>query len=492
MSITETSSFFILSLDKIGKCDIIIKSWVKGGDTMNAYKRFKQRVYRIIGPAEKGDRASTVFDILLCSLVLLSCAAVVIEFFEIPEALRRGLEIFEHVTVVLFIIEYLLRVWVCEFQYPECKNKFAAIWEYITSFDALIDLLSIVSILFNAIPKTFAILRLIKLLKLIRLVKLAGYIKTSQETVARIEKVKKRINEIIDKGKEGDVVSKIYDVVSVILIFLSVAFILLETFAIPAWLHQTLFIFEVVIAVLFAIEYVLRVWTAPLEFPELRPDKARMHYIFSFMSLIDLLSIVPVFVANMPTASGILKIFKLCKILRLVKASRYLSGIANFGKAIQKKKKQILMSIIAITVLILICSVLLYSFESKEQPEIFTNAFSGVWFSLQTMLDADTELKLVTPIGQALSTLMLLLGGCAIGVPVAIIATGFEDMIAEQAGEEAEEKDFYELLRSYDALTEQEKKRFRKLLEEEETVVEATEEQAEVAAAETESVASEA
>ena len=438
---------------------------------MNAYKRFKQRVYRIIGPAEKGDRASTVFDILLCSLVFLSCAAVVVEFFDIPPALRRGLELFEHVTVALFIVEYLLRIWVCEFQYPECKNKFAAIWEFVTSFDALIDLLSIVSILFNAIPKTFAILRLIKLLKLVRLVKLAGYIKTSQKTEERIEKFKRRVNQIIDKGEEGDTVSKIYDIVSVVLIFLSVSFILLETFAIPSWLHQTLFVFEVIIAVLFSIEYVLRVWTAPIEFPELRPDKARMHYIFSFMSFIDLLSIIPVFVANLPTASGILKIFKLCKILRLVKASRYLSGIANFGKAIQKKKKQILMSIIAIIVLILICSVLLYSFESKEQPEIFTNAFSGIWFSLQTMLDAETDLKLVTPIGQALSTLMLLLGGCAIGVPVAIIATGFEDMIAEQAGEE-EEQDLYELLRSYDALSEEEKKRFRKLIDTTEEAVE--------------------
>ncbi len=87
------------------------------------------------------------------------------------------------------------------------------------------------------------------------------------------------------------------------------------------------------------------------------------------------------------------------------------------------------------------------------------------------MLDAETDLKLVTPIGQALSTLMLLLGGCAIGVPVAIIATGFEDMIAEQAGEE-EEQDLYELLRSYDALSEEEKKRFRKLIDATEDAVE--------------------
>ena len=123
------------------------------------------------------------------------------------------------------------------------------------------------------------------------------------------------------------------------------------------------------------------------------------------------------------------------------------------------------MSIIAITVMIMICSVLMYSFEHKEQPEVFSNGFSGVVYSIQTMIDADSEIAPVTAIGQALSTLMLLLGGCMFGVPVAIIATGFEDMIAEQAGEEEESNsEIYETLKMYDSMSESDKKRFKKIL----------------------------
>ena len=432
---------------------------------MNKYKMFKKRIYEIIGPTTKGDKASTVFDILLCSLVLVSCLAVIVElFFDVSDRTVLLLERFEYVTVGIFIFEYLIRLWVSDLEYPECENKLHAVWEYVTSFDSLIDILSIVSVLFNEIPKEFAILRMIKLIKLVRLVKMSDYIKTSGKLQQRITRIKVRTNEIIDKGKEGDTISKIFDITSVILILLSVSFILVETFPIPQVFHRAIYVFELIIACLFSIEYVLRVWTSPIEFPNMRPDKARMKYIFSLMSLIDLLSIVPVFVANMSTATGILKIFKLCKILRLLKASRYLSSVANFGYAIQRKKKQIIMSIISITVMITICSVLMYSFENKEQPEVFSNGFSGIIYSIQTMIDADSEIAPVTPIGQALSTVMLLLGGCMFGVPVAIIATSFEDMISEQVGADAENTEIYETLKLYDGLSQKDKERFKRII----------------------------
>ncbi|MBQ7365438.1 MAG: ion transporter, partial [Clostridia bacterium] len=175
---------------------------------MNAYQKFKRRVYEIIGPTTKGDRASTVFDISLCTLVMASCFAVMIElFFSVSDKARYGLELFEYITVGIFIFEYILRLWLSDLEYPESPNKLSAMWEYLTSFDSLIDILSIVSVLFNEIPKEFAILRMIKLIKLVRLVKMSDYIKTSGRFEKKITEIKIRVNEIIDKGKEGDILS---------------------------------------------------------------------------------------------------------------------------------------------------------------------------------------------------------------------------------------------------------------------------------------------
>ena len=94
---------------------------------MSLYQRIKKRVHEIIGPTEHGDIPSLIYDVVLCLLVVLSSAAVILELVGIGEPYATWLETFEYVTVGIFIAEYVVRVWVAEFEYPECKNKFAAI-----------------------------------------------------------------------------------------------------------------------------------------------------------------------------------------------------------------------------------------------------------------------------------------------------------------------------------------------------------------------------
>ena len=89
---------------------------------MSKYKKFKQRIFEILGPARKGDILSLLVDIFICALVVLSSVCVIIELVGVPDGVRVLLERFEYVTVGIFIVEYLLRLWVWGFFYPECKN----------------------------------------------------------------------------------------------------------------------------------------------------------------------------------------------------------------------------------------------------------------------------------------------------------------------------------------------------------------------------------
>jgi len=446
---------------------------------MKLYNKIKNRVYSIIGPTAKGDVVSAIFDILLGLLIIASCTAVVFELIGVPENVAKGLLTFEYVTVGIFVFEFLLRIWTAELSYPECKNKWESIKEYVTSFDALIDIISILSILINRIPKELAFLRLLKLLKLVRLIKMTDYVQKFMPKTNFWPKVQQRIHDVITKDDNGDVISKIYDIVSVTLIMISVAFIALETFALPVGIKNALHWFEVVIACLFALEYIVRVWTAPLEYPTLRPDKARMKYIFSFMAIIDLLSIVPILASSLVNVGdansstlGILKIFKLCKVLRLVKASRYVSGIAKFGEAIKEKKKSIIFSIIALLLLIMICSLLMYAVEHESNGEVFENGFSGLLYGLSSIADIGIfEGEPVTQIGMLLSSVMVLLGGCIFGVPVAIVADSFGKMISHQSGEEEDNEKISSAVKVYSSLTDDQKVAFKALIDKDVSII---------------------
>ena len=104
--------------------------------------------------------------------------------------------------------------------------------------------------------------------------------------------LKKRVFEIINKAEGGDLASKIFDWTIMALIALSIISIILESFADIYARYNTLFrIFEIITVVVFTAEYLLRIWTADLLFPE--ANHPRLKYVFSFMALIDLLAILP-------------------------------------------------------------------------------------------------------------------------------------------------------------------------------------------------------
>ena len=404
------------------------------------FKKLKKYIYDIFEP-EKPSIKSTIYHILIGIIVFVSAVCVILELFITDEKVINVLETIEIASIGVFIFEYLLKLFVSQHYYPD-KNWFTSKIEYIISFDSFIDIICILSIFSNEIPKEFATLRLLKLVKLTRLIKFSNMVKHDERPAS---KLKKRIFEVITKDEEGDVLSKIYDIFSVILIVLSLLIIILDTFPIPTEIHNVFVVVEYVIAIFFVVEYILRVWTAEYEFPECAPDKAKMKYIFSFMALVDLLSIIPVFFINVPTETAIIKFFKIFKIARLVKMSRYVNGIYTFGLAVKNKTKQIVFSLVVLVALVFISSILLYAFEHAAQPEVFTHGFSGLVYALTILTGyGDTTMEVITPMGNAMVIVMLISGACVIGVPLGIISGEFSSIVQAQEEAKEDKEDIFE------------------------------------------------
>lgn len=125
----------------------------------------RRRLFEIIEKGQKGDRLSTVYDIVMLFAIVVSIIPLM--FFEE----LKWFKYIEIVTVVVFVIDYLLRWITADFKME--KKGWAFVLYPFTPM-AIIDLLSILPG-FNVLGQGFKIFRVTRLLKILRLFKFLRY-----------------------------------------------------------------------------------------------------------------------------------------------------------------------------------------------------------------------------------------------------------------------------------------------------------------------------
>lgn len=139
------------------------------------YKTLKLRIFEIIEKAEKGDILSVIFDYFIISLICINSLSVFIETFSISDRTEELLYKIELFSIIVFSLEYLLRVWTAEFLY-ENISPFKAKIKYIFSFMALIDFFAIIPFYIPFVIKIdLRVLRMLRLIRLLRIVKINRY-----------------------------------------------------------------------------------------------------------------------------------------------------------------------------------------------------------------------------------------------------------------------------------------------------------------------------
>ncbi|SMC63766.1 voltage-gated potassium channel [Aristaeella lactis] len=254
-----------------------------------------------------------------------------------------------------------------------------------------------------------------------------------------MKKIKKRIYEIISKAEEGDLVSKIFDWSIMILIALSIISIILESFvSIYDKYHSVFQIFEVITVVVFTIEYLLRIWTADLLFPESKHP--RLKYVFSFMAIIDLLAILPFY---LPFISAdlrflrMMRLFRLFRLLRVFKLGRYFEALQIIVKVIKTSGPQLIMSVVICFFVMLFSAIIMYTVENPVQPEQFPNVISSLWWAICTLTTVGYgDVYPITHVGRLFASLISLVGIGIIAIPTGIIAAGFNQAITRDKEEE--------------------------------------------------------
>ncbi len=230
-----------------------------------------------------------------------------------------------------------------------------------------------------------------------------------------IEKLKAKLYKIIF---EADTPSgKLFDIILLILIVISILAVMLETVEPLAqryghWFYLT----EWAITIIFTIEYLLRIWVS----------KNAKSYIFSFFGIIDFMSAIPMYISGFIAGSHLLIALRALRLLRLFKIlhlSSFVGESQRLTKALKASRHKIMVFLMAVIILTIIMGTIMYMVEYEEGSG-FDNIPKSVYWAIVTLTTVGYgDIAPVTPLGQFIAALIMILGYGIIAVPTGIVTS---------------------------------------------------------------------
>ena len=239
---------------------------------------------------------------------------------------------------------------------------------------------------------------------------------------------RQRILRMVSVGVLDDRLSAAYDALSLAALAVNLTAAVLRTFDSLALAYGPVFDWiEAVTVFFFAVDWLLRVFTAGCLYPKLSEGTALLRYIFSFSGIVDLLSFLPFYLPFFfPSGAVVFRLFRIARIFRVFRINAYYDSLNVITEVIVGKRQQLFSSVFIIAVLMLASSLCMYSLEHDAQPAVFKNAFSGIWWAVSTLLTVGYgDIYPVTTLGKAVSIVITFLGVLMVAIPTGILSAGF-------------------------------------------------------------------
>ncbi|BEV70580.1 MULTISPECIES: ion transporter [unclassified Paludibacterium] len=168
------------------------------------------------------------------------------------------------------------------------------------------------------------------------------------------------------------------------------------------------------LTILFTIEYLLRLLCAP------RPAR----YARSFFGIVDLLAILPQYIALFVPESRFLssvRILRLLRMFRVFKLTRYLGVAQQLRDALQASRRKITVFLVVVMMMVMVLGSLMYVIEGEENG--FTSIPVSIYWAIVTLTTVGFgDITPKTPLGQSLASLVMILGYGIIAVPTGIVS----------------------------------------------------------------------
>ena len=224
--------------------------------------------------------------------------------------------------------------------------------------------------------------------------------------------LKLKIHEIIFEADTR--LGKLFDIVLIISIVVSVIIVMIDSVAvINKEYGDTLYILEWIFTILFTIEYFLRLFTVG------RPIK----YATSFFGVVDLFAILPTYFSVLFPGSQyflVIRILRLLRVFRVLKLVQYVGEARLLRQAMIASKRKIIVFIFTVLTIVVIFGSIMYVIEGSENG--FTSIPRSIYWAIVTLTTVGYgDVSPVTPLGQAVAAIIMILGYGIIAVPTGIV-----------------------------------------------------------------------
>ncbi len=251
------------------------------------------------------------------------------------------------------------------------------------------------------------------------------------------KQIRLRFYQILEKAQPGDKISFVCDMFILVLIALNIIAIMLETVvSIQERFHFFFHLFDIISVVLFSFEYFLRIWVSvESDFPGTQFRK-RIKYIFSPMAIIDMLAILPFYLAFLPVDMRFLRALRLLRVLRIFKIGRYSNSMGTMGRVFTRKRDDLLITFFLIFILLIVFANLMFFIENGAQPDVFTNVFQAMWWGIVTVTGVGYgDMYPITTLGKVLGGVIAILGIVTVALPIGILGAAYvEDTEKKRKG----------------------------------------------------------
>ena len=207
---------------------------------------------------------------------------------------------------------------------------------------------------------------------------------------------------------------KLFDIVLIAFIFLSVIVVLLDSVNEYHNNYKNILkILEINFTILFTIEYLLRIYCV----------RHPLGYIFSFYGIIDLLAIIPTYLSLLLPGTEVLSVIKVLRVLRIfriLKLVQYIKEIEYLVKAMVGSKKKIIVFLFMIMNIVIILGSIMYIIEGETSG--FSSIPRSIYWAIVTLTTVGYgDISPATNLGQAIAAIIMIMGYAIIAVPGGII-----------------------------------------------------------------------